>query len=113
MFACFPSPMSKQLKLNVVLACAVAVVLGWAYWPTLGEIANLWATHSIYSHGYLVPVFAGFLLYRRRDLIRGQAPKASWWGVPLVFVGVVMHVVGAYYYVDWFSAASILPLLAG
>ena len=39
--------------------------------------------------------------------------KPSWWGLPCVALGVILHLVGAYFYYDWASHLSMLPLLAG
>src|SRR5262245_30816661 len=45
----------------------VPVVLGgallWAYAATLGEVVARWVDDPQYSHGFLVPVFAIFLLW--------------------------------------------------
>lgn len=43
---------------------ALAVVLGWAYWPTLAIFADKWINDPQYSHGLLVPFFSGFLVWR-------------------------------------------------
>jgi len=88
-------------------------VLVWAYWPTFGEIAERWSTSALYSHGYLVPVFAAFLLWHRRSMIRNESFEPSWWSVPWILLGASLHVFGAYFFYDWASAASILPVLVG
>jgi exosortase len=43
---------------------ALAAVLGWAYWPTLAVFADKWLNDPQYSHGLLVPLFSGFLVWR-------------------------------------------------
>src|SRR5262245_13028667 len=96
-----------------VLGCMLGGIFAWAYWPTFAEIADRWSTSAIYSHGYLVPVFAGFLLWHRRSLIRNQSFEPSWWGLPWIALGASLHLFGAYFFYDWASAASILPIFAG
>jgi exosortase len=49
-------------------AIALAALL-WVYWPTLVELAGRWGSDSQFSHGYLVPFFALFLLWNRRHLL--------------------------------------------
>ncbi|MFO0850100.1 MAG: exosortase/archaeosortase family protein [Gemmataceae bacterium] len=37
--------------------------VGWAFWPTLAFLADKWASDPQYSHGFLVPLFSGYLLW--------------------------------------------------
>lgn len=93
--------------------CALGGIWFWAYWPTLAQIAERWATNPMYSHGYLVPLFSGYLLWRRRELICGEVCEPGWWGMPCVGVGIALHLASAYFYFEWFGAVSILVVLAG
>ena len=70
-----------------LLAVTLAVV-AWAYWTTLADIADRWATDPQYSHGFLVPLFSVYLLWSRRRAA-GGAPTCGprWWGVGLVALG--------------------------
>jgi exosortase len=49
----------------LILIAAVELLI-WAHWNSLLETASWWDNPK-YSHGYLVPLFAGVLLYLRRD----------------------------------------------
>ncbi len=91
----------------------LAVVCAWAYWPTLEVMAGKWLHDPQYAHGYLVPLFALFLLWRRRAMLSTAKPQAGWWGVPLVLLGAALRVAGAYLSFDWLDAVSLLPCLAG
>src|SRR5579885_2017467 len=46
------------------LLAACAAVIGWAFLPTLDWMADKWASDPQYSHGFLVPFFSGYLLWR-------------------------------------------------
>ena len=85
----------------------------WAYWPTLAEIVERWSTNPLYSHGYLVPGFAAFLLWHRRRMLGDESGQPSCWGVLCIAFGAALHLAGAYFYFDWASAASSLPVLVG
>src|SRR5262249_34948469 len=85
----------------------------WAYWPTLGAMAEKWSSDPQYSHGSLVVVFAAVLLGLRRGRLAGVTPRPSWWGVPLLAAGTALHLAGAYFYFDWIDMASLFPSLAG
>jgi exosortase len=103
---------AARLRTPALLA-VLGASLAWAYWPTLARMAHTWSTDPRYSHGYLVPLFAGFLLWLRRDRLATIPTRPSWWGLALVAAGGVLHFAGAYIYVDWLDAISLLPCLAG
>jgi exosortase len=89
------------------------LALLWAYWPALGEMAARWSNDPRYSHGFLVPVFAGLVLWSRRGLLAGKTLRSSWWGLPLVVLGVLLHLAGGYVWFQWLDAVSLVPTLAG
>jgi exosortase len=96
----------------LIVSIGVAVLLLYAYWPTLAGLVGRWSTNPQYSHGYVVPLFSLALLWLRRAQLRTSA-SGSWWGVPILALGVGMHAAGAYLYFDWLAEASLLPTLAG
>jgi exosortase len=98
---------------RAVLLAALGALGLWVYWPTLVAVSQKWGHDPQYSHGYLVPAFAVVLLYLRRGLMPKAWPAPCWWGVGLVLVGVLMRLAGAYVYLDWLDAASLVPCLAG
>jgi exosortase len=91
----------------------LAAVLLWAYWPVMSGLAERWYDDPQYSHGFLVPLFAAFLLWRRRDRLLAARRAPSWLGVPLLLTAGLMRVIGGYYYSPWLEQMSLLPALAG
>jgi exosortase len=89
------------------------LALLWAYWPTLGALANVWSRSEEYSHGWLVPVFAAVLLWHRRQLLDLAVLKLNPWGLVILLVSAALRVAGAYYYYQWFDMVSLVPCLAG
>ena len=53
-----------------------AAGLLWAFWPTLDFMVEKWISDPQYSHGFLVPIFSGYLLYRK------MTPGAVWLSKP-------------------------------
>jgi exosortase len=76
-------------------------------------MAQRWGHDPRYSHGYLVPAFAIFLLWTRREVLFARPCEPSWWGLLLIALGVALKFAGAYYYVEWFESISLLLSLAG
>jgi exosortase len=98
-------------------AAACAATLGvtflWSYWPTLTGLRQEWASDPQYSHGYLVPVFALWLLWNRRGTAAGQAFRPSWLGALVLALAVLMRAAAGYYYAFWPERLSLLVALAG
>lgn len=108
--------LSSQRRTQIV-GTGLAVGLLWAYWPALTDVAERWWTDPKYSHGYFVPLFAVWLLWRRwrhsEVTLGGTAAPGVWWGLPLLSAGLALHLAGNYFFVDWVSEASLLVSLAG
>jgi exosortase len=92
---------------------AAGFALLWVYAPTLIGLAHRWRHDSNYSHGYLVPLFALYLLWVRHRVSARVSWRPSWWGVPMLTAGLVVHVAGVTLYPDWLNALSLIPCLAG
>jgi exosortase len=95
------------------LLAGMTVCLLWAYWPTFREMAHRWVHEPQYSHGYLVPVFALFLLWTRRDQLGKIDLGPSWWGLAFLAVGGALRLSAARFYVEFLDGLSLLPTLAG
>lgn len=105
------SPRSQRPIVLATLAALAGVV--WAYWGTLVDIGEKWATDPQYSHGFLVPLFAGYLLWRRREQLAVGGFGPRWWGVGIVLAGVGLRFVGFVFYQPWLDAGSMLVVLVG
>ncbi len=57
-----------------------AVVLAWAYFPTLDWLVGKWSNDPSYSHGFLVPFAAAFIVYRRRPA------NGVWFSAPQPYI---------------------------
>lgn len=98
---------------RLLVPAALAVVLLWAFAPTLSELAHRWSEDPQYSHGYLVPAFAIVLLWLRRERCAGITPCWSWWGLLPLGLGVALRFAGDYVFLDWLDAFSLLPCITG
>lgn len=106
-----PSPVRRPTLL--ASAALITGVVVWAYWIAFAEIADRWASDPQYSHGFLVPLFAGYLLWSRRAMLAGSELAPCWWGVGLVAAGAALRMAGHVFYQPWLDAGSLLIVLAG
>ncbi|MBY0227980.1 MAG: exosortase/archaeosortase family protein, partial [Gemmataceae bacterium] len=89
------------------------MLCAWAYWPTLARMAGTWASNPEYSHGFLVPLFAGYLLWARRERLGEGRPAFSAWG-PAVLAGAgLLRVGGALLGIDYLDSLSLVACAAG
>ena len=87
-------------------------MLAVAYWPSLSKLTVAWQSPE-YSHGYLVPFFSCFLLWVRRDLLKPDDLRRSWWGPVLLLISALMYVGGDVLGYGTITTLSLLPCLAG
>jgi exosortase D (VPLPA-CTERM-specific) len=85
-----------QTSANRTLAfVAIAVAVAFAVFSSaLQELLHRWTTQEEYSHGFLIPVVAAWLLWSRRDAIRGSVGQPSWLGFALIVLALIMHIIG-------------------
>lgn len=66
----------------------VAIILGLfaIYWPLFLKLPPLWLKdQGYYSHGFLVPLISGYVVYNNWDRIKDTPIKPQWWvAVPLL-----------------------------
>jgi exosortase len=53
----------------------------WTYWQTLIHTVTVWCKTPDYGHGFFVPIFAGFLLWMRQEMVDPWPNRGSWWGI--------------------------------
>jgi exosortase len=65
------------------------------YAPIFPGLVHEWATFPSLSHGFAVPLIAGYLVWTRRREIASAAEAPSWLWLPLVAAGLALYVAGA------------------
>jgi exosortase D (VPLPA-CTERM-specific) len=83
-------PMQLYGLLAITLVAAVVPFAG-----VLGDLYNIWNLQPEYSHGIIIPVLSAYLIWRRREELRGLPFTGSWLGLALIAVGLVLRFVGA------------------
>jgi exosortase A len=76
---------------------SVAIFLSafvFLYWQTLYGMAVDWYIDENYSHGFLIPLISGYLVWERRHTIKSVATSPSNLGSFIVIVGLVIYLIG-------------------
>ena len=65
------------------------VLLIAVYFPILSKLVAQWSTDDDVSHGFFVPVVAGYIAWQRREKLLSIEWKPAWWGIAiLVWAGL-------------------------
>ena len=71
------------------------------------------SSDSYYSHGFIIPFVSGFLIWQKREELKGKVAGISWWGLLLIAVSILLHIFGTAIYVFSVSGFSIFFLILG
>ncbi len=61
--------------------------------PTLIDLEKDWLENPNYSHGFLVPVIAAYMIWQKKGEICSLPVKSSNWGLLIITFGMIVHVV--------------------
>lgn len=68
---------------------------------------------SHYSHGFLIPLISGYLIWMKRDQLKNTIPSSSRVGLPLIVLALLLHIGSVWTHVFFTSGFSILLLFIG
>ena len=57
-------------------------------------MANDWARDDNYSHGFLVPLIAGFMIWQKRDKLADLKINNNNWGLMVIAAGMLIYLLG-------------------
>jgi exosortase len=106
--------MGSMPRPRVVIAWFVlAGALVWAYASPIAALAYRWWNEADYVYGFLVPPFAVYLLWARRDMVDSPARRGSWWGLAFLAIAAGLRWASAYYFYALMDPFSLIPCVAG
>jgi exosortase len=94
---------------SVTIGLLVAVV----YYQVLGKLVTDWWQIPDFSHGFLVPIFAAYLLWEKRSILLATKIAPSWSGIAVMALGLAVLLLGVYGSELFLSRVSLVILLAG
>jgi len=104
---------AKKWKVDwkpVLLLTLLLVVL---YHTIAFKLVDDWYELPDFSHGFLIPFFAAFLLWDKREQLRSTPIAPSWAGVSLVVAGLIALLLGVLGADLFFQRTSFVVLVAG
>jgi exosortase len=94
----------------------ILVILGLLvslYGGILRDLVRQWWDDPNYTHGFLVPLFSGFLIWQRWKQLAAMPHKGSWLGLPVLVVGVGALLLGDLAAENFLMRSSLIIVLVG
>ena len=103
--------------MNKTILIWIGIIAGFLFCTYYTSIEHLLqrfgAEDSYYSHGYMVPFITAYLVWLKRKKLAALEPQGSFWGLPLIIVGLLIHVLSYFLKINFTSYASCLVVIFG
>jgi exosortase len=93
--------MSPTVEATAVKSQSPWVKVAWlgalivaCYFPILQRLVAQWSSDEDMSHGFFVPVIAGFIVWQRREELLATKARPTMWGLLLVGWGCIQLLLG-------------------
>src|SRR4051794_23994757 len=108
------SPQASSIRpVWIAVACFFAIILAWAYWPTLVSVTTAWLSNPDYTHGFFVIPISLWLLWLRREHAPVATMRIDWRGLSLLVLAGAIRFIAGRFYVLQLDAWSIPIWVAG
>jgi exosortase len=101
------------VRLTSWYTVVVLIVGAWLYAPIILRLVQQWWSDPNFSHGFFVPAFSAFVVWRNRTRLRTIQPEPSTWGLPIIVVSLAMLLVGTFGAELFLSRLSLIVLMSG
>ena len=102
-----------NIKRLMLPAGLLVLLMGLLYAPVAPLLVWQWWNNPNYSHGFIVPLFAAYLVWTRREKIQSLTAKPYNAGLLLILFGLASYYVGTLGAELFTSRASFIVVLAG
>ena len=96
-----------------VWGCVAVFLAAIAFHGALLELVRRWSVQQEYSHGFLIPIVAAWLIWTRRQVLLASFGTPSWVGVLLILLAMFMHLVGVLSSIFILSQLAFIVVLLG
>src|SRR5438309_726635 len=104
---------ADRLELSLPKGLVIAGLVAGLYGPVLIRMIVQWWQDPDYSHGFVVPLFVGYVLYQRRHQLRQVALEPSNLGLPVMVGAIGLLLAGSLGAELFVARFSFLFLLGG
>ena len=83
---------NRSLILKFGFLAALLIVL---YFPELRSMVITWSSKKEYSHGFLIPLISGYVIWLKRDRLHNTPITFDIKGLFMLVIGVVLLIIGS------------------
>jgi exosortase A len=105
--------LSNPIRTTLLKSAILAACLVLLYFRVLQGLVSDWIHLPDFSHGFLIPIVSLYLVYERRKQYSVLSPSSNWAGLPLLFFGVMLLLLGNLATEYFTMRFSILVVLGG
>ena len=101
--------------MNKTKIFVVAILLIIIFFPTIIWMYNRWvAADSYYSHGFLIPIISGILIFKKRKLLNDVSDNANKKiGILILLAGILLQGISVLWRIYFTQAFAFLLILSG
>ena len=107
------APRAARLEISLPKGLVIAGLVTALYAPVLRQMVVQWWQDPNYGHGFVVPFFVGYVLYRRRHRLQQVSLEPSYLGFPTMLFAIGLLLVGTLGAELFVSRFSLLFLFGG
>ena len=89
----------KELALSVspnvwlqIATLTIAFIIVYSH--TITKLIHDWSIDDNFSHGFLVPFIAAFLIWHHREYLNANNYRPNYFGFFVIFLGMALHIAG-------------------
>jgi exosortase len=97
----------------LLLPAGLVAALAWTYWLIIPGLVAQWWNQPEYSHGFLVPIIAGYIAWSKRHVLRATPVRPGYWGLALMGFALVIYIAGNVGADLFLQRVSLVLMIAG
>lgn len=86
--------MQKQISYIYIQIAILTACFFIMFNNTIIDLIQDWSTDDNYSHGFLIPLITGYMIWQKKEILSKYLRKPSNWGIPVILAGICFHIIG-------------------
>lgn len=107
------TPAQLMLPLPLWQTGVLGTIIVYLYGPTLVRLVTQWWVDPNFSHGFFVPLFSIFVVWKNRARLAGMPRRPSWAGLLILSFAMLLLIVGQMGAELFLARFSLLLVMAG
>ena len=88
-------------------------IMGFFYYDTLSWLMISWINNPYYSHGILVPVISGYIIWNMRKELYSVEKNQSLVGLAIFIMSFILHSISVHWTIYFLSGISLVMAITG